>query len=383
MLPKITITNQAIHSVQQGHPWLFSSQAKHDCQIGDPILLVSSAAQNKILGFGLADKGDISVRVLGKNPQQISFLLKERITLANHFRQIMMRDKTNCYRLINGAGDGLPGIIADRYADTIVLRLYSKAWVRYLDLIVQELGKLSEISRVYRKYGVRNVDGKKGGDTLLGSPLPEYLIAIEYGLKFIIRPKEGQKTGFFLDQREHRRLIGEISEGKTVVNLFSYNGGFSVYAAKLGAKRVYSVDISASALEDAKENFRLNGLDPDKHVFDATDAFKWVCPEKVDLFICDPPSLSKGKKSDHKAKQAYRDLAKKCAKQIPKGGILATASCTARLSNKEWEKEIKEGVKTAGQWSWCWRSNEPFDHPIQLEHREARYLKFALLMRRK
>lgn len=383
MLSKITITNQAAHSVQQGHPWLFSSQAKHNYPAGEPVLLVSSAGKGKILGFGLADSGDISVRVLGRNPQQISFLLKERITLATHFRQTMARKDTNCYRLINGAGDGLPGIIADRYADTIVLRLYSKAWLRYLDNIVQELGTLEGISRVYRKYGVRNVDGKKGGQTLLGSPLPEYIIAQEYGLKFIVRPKEGQKTGFFLDQREHRRLVGEISQDKTVVNLFSYNGGFSLYAAKYGAKRVYSVDISASALEDAKENFRLNDLNPDDHAFDATDAFQWVCPEKVDLFICDPPSLSKGKKSDHKAKQAYRDLAKRCAKQIPKGGLLATASCTARLSNKEWEREIKEGVKTNGEWSWCWRSNEPFDHPIHLEHAEARYLKFALLMRRK
>ena len=382
MLPKISIFNQALHSVQSGHPWLFESQATHDCPAGEPILLVAGNS-NKIIGFGLADTGDISVRVLGKNPMQISFLLKERIAMAAHFRQSMARKDTDCYRLINGAGDGLPGIIADRYADTIVLRLYSKAWIRYIDIMIQEFKKLDGISRVYRKFGVRLVDGKKGGETLAGSPLPEYLIATEYGLKFIVRPKEGQKTGLFLDQREHRRLIGEISQDKTVVNLFSYNGGFSLYAAKGGAKRVYSVDISASALEDAKENFRLNGLNPDLHVFDATDAFKWVCPEKVDLFICDPPSLSKGRKSDNKAKSAYRDLAKLCSRQVPKGGLLATASCTARLSNKEWEKEIKEGVRGSGEWSWAWRSNEPFDHPIHLEHTEARYLKFALLMRRK
>ena len=258
MLPKISIFNQALHSVQSGHPWLFESQATHDCPAGEPILLVAGNS-NKIIGFGLADTGDISVRVLGKNPMQISFLLKERIAMAAHFRQSMARKDTDCYRLINGAGDGLPGIIADRYADTIVLRLYSKAWIRYIDIMIQEFKKLEGISRVYRKFGVRLVDGKKGGETLAGSPLPEYLIATEYGLKFIVRPKEGQKTGLFLDQREHRRLIGEISQDKTVVNLFSYNGGFSLYAAKGGAKRVYSVDISASALEDAKENLISEG----------------------------------------------------------------------------------------------------------------------------
>lgn len=380
-MQKIVIKSSLIHKLQNGYPWVFQSDLNHNLSAGTLVSLVDQ--NNKICAFGLADPGDISIRILGKNPTQLRFLLQERITQAFHFRTRFLPDNTNCYRLINGEGDGLSGIIVDVYGETAILRLYSKAWEPYLDNIVTVLQSLDSITRVFRKFGVRNVDGQKGGITLWGTPLPKTIIVEEHGIQFLVRPKKGQKTGLFLDQRTHRKMIGELSRDKVVSNLFSYNGGFSIYAAMNGATRVYSVDIAPKAIEDAKEIFRLNGINPDKHVFEATDAFQWQAPESIDIFVCDPPSLSKGKRSDSNAQQAYQSLAQSCAKQIDKGNILATASCTARLTPKAWEQAITKGIEKCGEWSWAWRSYEPIDHPTLLHHPEARYLKFALLYRRK
>ena len=380
MIQKLSVPKRLEQKLRSLPPWIFRTDLDHSLSNGELVLLVDG--KNKGLAFGLADSGDISIRVLGRSPRQIRTILEQRIQQAHSLRTRFGPRDTNCFRLLNGEGDGLSGIIADVYDSTIVLRLYSKCWLPYLDTIVSTLAQLPSVARVYRKFGVRNVDGRKGGVTLLGEELPDQILVKEHGIIFLVRPKKGQKTGLFLDQREHRKIIGSMSKDKLVSNLFAYNGGFSIYAAMGGAKRVYSVDIAAQALEDAKEIFRLNGINPDKHVFEATDAFKWRSPEPMDIFICDPPSLSKGKHSDSNAQKAYQDLATNCAKQVSKGNILATASCTARLTNKEWERSIINGVRSHGQWSWLWRSYEPLDHPTMLEHFEARYLKFALLHRR-
>jgi 23S rRNA (cytosine1962-C5)-methyltransferase len=380
MIHKLSAPKKLEHKLRSIPPWIFRHMVDHTLDDGELVLLVDS--KNKGIVFGLADSGDISIRVLGRSPRQIRGILEQRIQQAHQLRTRFGPPKTNCFRLINGEGDGLSGLIVDVYDNTVVLRLYAKCWIPYLDIIVDILSKLPNTTRVYRKFGVRNVDGRKGGITLLGSELPDHLLVKEHGITFLVRPKKGQKTGLFLDQREHRKIIGGMSKDKLVSNLFAYNGGFSIYAAMGGAKRVYSIDIAARALDDAKEIFRLNGINPDKHVFEATDAFQWKSPESMDIFICDPPSLSKGKHSDSNAQKAYQDLAANCAKQVAKGNILATASCTARLTSKEWERSIINGVRSQGQWSWLWRSYEPMDHPTMLEHFEARYLKFALLHRR-
>ena len=209
----------------------------------------------------------------------------------------------------------------------------------------------------------------------------EPIIIKEAGLKFLARPITGQKTGLFIDQREHRIRIGQHSRGATVINLFAYNGGFSVHAAAGGAKHVISVDIAQAALDDAIENFRLNGLNPDAHAFIAADVFKWTPEAKADLVICDPPSLTHGKSSDDNARRVYRDLAQRSGGMVTPGGVLAAASCTARLSWERWEQSVREGVSKTGRWSWLWRAAEPPDHPVALGHPEGHYLKFTLLRR--
>ena len=380
-MKRIPLTADAVGPVARGHPWVYADGLQGKAPVGDIVQLLDT--RNRPVAWGIADEGAIAIRVLGRHPEPIERLLRNRIERAVALRRQFIPKDTNAMRIINGAGDGLPGLVVDQYDQVLVVRLYSKAWEPHLSACVTALKSNLAPSTILRKLGVRNVDqGQSGCEHLFGSPLPPTLIIQENGLRFLVRPIEGQKTGFFLDQRQNRAFLGSRCQGLRVSNLFSYTGGFSVYAAAGGAKHVTSVDISASALADAQENFRLNGLDPDQHQFLATDVFQWS-PEGAspDLLICDPPSLTRGKRADKAARQAYRELATRCGRHLQANGFLATFSCTARLDNRQWMETIRDGLRKSGRWSLLWQAGEPFDHPTGLEHPEARYLKFALFRR--
>ena len=338
-------------------------------EVGAPVRLTDN--KGKPVAFGLLDKGDIAVRVLGRRAEHISELLKQRITVAIEAREHLLDMDTNCYRAINASGDGLPGVVLDRYAGVWVLKIYAHCWLPYLQTIGDILSKRAGVSSIFRKFGVRLVDKMNGGELLWGTDMMHAVHRARHSI--ISRPHSGQKTGLFLDQRAHRKFISELSANKVVANLFSYNGGFSIYAAMNGASRVYTVDIAPGAIEDAKALFTLNGINPSNHVFEVADAFRWTSPEQLDLLICDPPALSRGKRSDKQASKAYRELAAHCGRQLHPGKLLATASCTSRLSQKAWEKCIAQGLQHSGQWSWLWRAAEPTDHPIAIGHPEGRY----------
>jgi len=335
------------------------------------------------VGWGLFDEGPIAVWVLGRGKEEaLSELLQRSVNQADSLRIRAIGADTTGYRVVNGAGDGLPEIVVDRYGSLAVLRIYSKAWERHLETIVEALKGLGWVESIFRRYGVDRVDGRKGGETLWGPEAPEVTTFMESGLTFIVRPGKGQKTGFFLDQRENRRRVGALAPGRCMVNLFSYTGGFSVYAAAQGAARTVSVDISEPAMEDARENFRLNGLDVDRHVFLCTDVFSWQTEERFDLVVCDPPNLARRRESDRSARGAYKDLARRSGRLVSSGGLLASASCTARLTRERWEQAIYEGLSSHGEWDWLEHAAAGLDHPVALAHPEGRYLKFALLRHR-
>lgn len=380
-LPKIKVHKSCIKPIQQGHPWLYKGSLSERATVGTPIILTDS--NGKLLAFALADEGAIEARILSKNPDKIPDLLRRRVLLASVLRKRVILPHTTAYRLINGAGDGLPGIVVDIYNDLAILKLYSKCWEAHIDSIVDALDALPQVTDIYRRFGVRNVDGRTGGMLLCGREPKDQIVIKEYGLRFLVRPKIGQKTGLFLDQREHRSFIGARAKNETVINLFSYTGGFSVYAAAAGAKQVFSVDISKEVLEDAKENFRLNNLSPQKHIFLATDVFSWRPSIQAGIVICDPPALSHKKKNDQAAMQSYTRLASHSSAMVPKAGLLALASCSARLNQKQWESACISGMRKYGRWSWLWRANEPPDHPVSIHHPEGRYLKFSLLFRQR
>lgn len=378
---RLALTGDAVGPVARGHPWVYADGVSGREPAGTLVQLVDP--RGRVVGFGLADEGPIAVRVLGRHAVALPRLLAERVAAAERLRSLVLPPETTAYRLVNGAGDGLPGLVVDRYGPLLVVRVYSRAWEPHLPLLVSALEDCSGVTTVVRRLGVRRVDGGDGLVTLGGPPPPASLVVTEAGLRFLVRPAEGQKTGLFLDQREHRRFVGNLSSGLRVVNLFAYTGGFSVHAAAAGARHVVTVDIAEAALADAKENFRLNGIDPEKHAFVCTDVFSYT-PEAggADLAICDPPSLSHGKGADRAASSAYRDLSASTGRMVGSGGLVATASCTARLTMDRWEQAVRDGLRKAGRWSMLWRAGDPPDHPVGAEHPEARYLKFAVWHRR-
>jgi 23S rRNA (cytosine1962-C5)-methyltransferase len=370
--------------VSRGHPWVYAGGVVEPVPPpGTPVQLLD--AKGRPAAFGLTDAGDVVVRVLGRHAEPIPALIAARVASALAHRARVIPPETDAYRLLHGEGDGLPGVVVDRYGDVGVLRLYAGCWEPHMPALIDALMAVPGMRSLLRRLGVRRVDGDSGAVPAAGAPAPERLVVQECGLRFVVRPYTGQKTGLFLDQREHRRWIGGVSAGATVLNLFAYTGGFSVYAAAAGAKRVVTVDISAPAIEDARENFRLNGLDPAAHGFEVRDVFtatKEALGGPFSVVVCDPPALSHDKKADGNARAGYRDLATLAGQLVAQDGLLATASCTARLSQDKWEEAVREGLRKAGRWSWVWRAAEPPDHPVALDHLEGRYLKFAALRRR-
>ncbi len=386
-LPSLTLTADTVGPVARGHPWIYASGIQAGTResqrppVGTCVRLVDG--RGRLVGFGLSDTGAIAVRMLGRHPCSLRDLLAERVGAAAALRAAVVPADTDAYRLIAGAGDGLPGLVVDAYGPLRVVRLYGACWEPHLSLLVEALSANTDATCIARRRGVRRVDGDRTDlETLHGPTAPERLVVTERGVRFLVRPYVGQKTGLFLDQRDNRAMIGQVARGRDVVNLFGYTGGFSVYAALGGARRVVTVDIAAAALDDARENFRLNDLDPDRHGFEAADAFHWRAPAPLGLLICDPPSLAPRKTSESAAARVYGKLATRTGAMVARGGLLATASCTARLAMPRWRRAIRDGLARSGRWSWLRTAQEPPDHPVAMEHPEGLYLKFALLARR-
>lgn len=381
-LVRVQVPDSAAMPIRRGHPWVYNDVLV-PCEPGRRVVMEDR--QGRVVGWGLSDKGDIVVRVLDvkvpKNPD-VKQTIFDRVRRADGVRTRVLNQQTDCYRVVNGAGDGLPGIVVDRYAHVAVVRLYSAAWVPWLPAIRDAVRALGWPETVVRKLGVERVDGSSGLEELAGPETPDRVCVQEHGMLLWVSPGVGQKTGMFIDQREHRALVGTWAAGREVVNLFSYTGGFSVAAALGGAARVVTVDVAPEAIEDARDNFILNGLDPDDHGFEVADAFTWTPPRPVDLLISDPPSLARGKRSRGAARSAYRKLHRHLAPHVRRDGLLASSSCTAQLKTEDWSAALIEGLTTDGSWSWLHTSAQPPDHPVALGHAEGHYLKFALLRRR-
>lgn len=381
-LARIRVSRSTAGPVSDGHPWVFRD-GLIDHPAGRALELLDD--RDRVLGWGLADEGPIAVRVLGRSAapdRSLADVVAERVNAADNVRVRMIPTDTDCYRVVGGAGDGLPGLVVDRYGELAVIKIYARAWEVHLDAVVQAVRGLGWVGAILRRFGVARVDGTDGAEVLHGAPPADTLVVREAGMKFLVRPWVGQKTGLFLDQRESRLLVRRLAAGRMVANLFAYNGGFSIAAALGGAARVTTVDIAPDAVDDAREIFALNGIDPADHAFEVADAFAWKPRGALDLLIVDPPSLARQAKSEGAARSAYRKLHRQLGPFVARHGLLATSSCTARLSHEGWQRAVREGLSPTGDWSWHHLSAEPPDHPTALGHGEGRYLKFAILRRR-
>lgn len=400
--PEYEVKNQAVqlqsHAeqvVRSRHPWVFDqsiTKISEDAKAGDRAIIFDRK-KNRFLGLGLIDPTSI-IRIkmlfaVKKENFDESWII-EKLKDAFHIRKPLLETNTNSYRWIYGENDGLPGLIIDVYNDVVVLKLYSTIWLPYLKWISNGIMKVLELEK--RSYSTlvlrlsRSVQKEKNqlkglqeGQVLAGTLASETVIFIEHGIKFSANVIHGHKTGYFLDHRLNRKRVGELASAKTVLDVFSYAGGFSVHALCGGAKEVVSVDISKQALTLAEENAALNGDFKQKHTCIDGDAFK-VMSELIkerktfDLVVVDPPSFAKRASEIELAKKTYRRLTKLAISLAEKKGILVLASCSSRISTDDFHEIISRCLNQQPRhFEILEEKHHDIDHPVTFD--EGKYLK--------
>ena len=360
-------------ALASGHPWVYRNHLPaHRLQTGDWVRLVAGRAE----AVGVYDaEGQVAVRLFARERIPTAADLAARVEEALALRRRLLPPETDAYRLLFGEGDFLPGLVADRYGRYLVVKTYS-AGVRRAVLP----GVVKALGRALRPRGIALRD-EEGLRPLYGEPPPPELTVRERGLRFVANLHAGQKTGLFLDQRENRQKVRELAAGARVLNLFAYNGGFSVYALAGGATFVRSVDVSAAALRDAERNVAQNGF-TERHEAVVADVFEFLPrhDERYDLVVVDPPALARKKAQRRAALRAYARLNALALARVRPGGLLATASCTAQVSPEAFREALAEAARRAGvRARVVHEAGHAPDHPLRPEFPEGRYLKFAVL----
>jgi 23S rRNA (cytosine1962-C5)-methyltransferase len=372
------------------HPWVFSGaidRTEGEINNGDWIELRS--AQNTCLGFGHFQKGSISIRMLhfgSEAPDQ--FFWQTKIQQAIEVRNNVLLPKpshTTAYRLIHAEGDGLPGLIVDMYDHVVVIQAHSFGMHQdrrlIADALIHVLGK--NIACIYYKSkNTLHASTEEINDEYLMGKVEPPVEILENGHAFQVNWEEGQKTGFFLDQRDNRKLLGSYAEGKKVLNTFCYTGGFSVYALKAGATLVHSIDISAKAIAQARQNIVLNGFDADLHTCFTGESIEHI--EKnantYDIIILDPPAFAKHRDARHQAVKGYQRLNTTAMKSIKAGGIIFTFSCSQVVDRQLFYNTIVSSAIQAGRnVRVLHQLTQGADHPVSLFHPEGEYLKGLVL----
>ncbi|HHO57608.1 MAG TPA: class I SAM-dependent rRNA methyltransferase [Oceanithermus profundus] len=371
--PTLTLDPSLEPALASGHPWIYRNHLPpHRLEDGDWVRLVAGRAE----AVGVYDaQGQVAVRIYARAGVPDAAWFAARAGEALALRRKRIPPETDAYRLLAGEGDFLPGLVADRYGRYLVVKTYSAGVRRaVLPAVVKALG------RAERPRGI--VLRAAGGlEPLYGEPPPPKLTVREYGLRFLADLYHGQKTGLFLDQRENRRTVRELAAGARVLNLFAYNGGFSVYALAGGAAFARSVDSSEGALADAEENARLNGF-RERHEGVRADVFEFLNAheERYDLVVLDPPSLARNRGQLRAALRAYTRLGAGALRRVRPGGWLAAASCTAQVSPEAFREVLAEAARRAGvRTQIVHEAGHAPDHPLRPEFPEGRYLKFVVL----
>ncbi|MGE4287067.1 MAG: class I SAM-dependent rRNA methyltransferase [Salinivirgaceae bacterium] len=377
-------------SIRRLHPWIFSGAIKEMSRKpaeGDVVEVLDN--KNEFLALGHFQVGSIAVRIFSFEKVRIDDIFwKNKLKAAISFRQqlgFFDKPDINVFRLVHGEGDGLPGLIVDYYNGTAVLQAHSVGMYLLREKLALLLKQLltDKLTAVYNK-SEGTLPFKAGLDPhdsyLLGEP--DQNEVLEYGNRFSIDWEQGQKTGFFIDQRENRKLLADYSSGKKVCNVFGYTGGFSVYALKAGATLVHSVDASKQAIELTRKNVELNFGSNAPHEGFAMDAFDFFnqTQEAYDVIVLDPPAFAKHQKALHNALQGYKKINQKALEQIKSGGILFTFSCSQAVSREEFRKSVFAASVNAGRKVRILHQlTQPADHPISIYHPESEYLKGLVL----
>lgn len=377
-------------SLKRFHPWVFSGAIHHlegEPEEGEIVDVYTS--KKDFIACGHFQIGSIAVRVLSFVQEEIGYdYWKQRLEVAYRMRQALglaENPQNNTYRLVHGEGDNLPGLIVDVYGKTAVMQAHSAGMHVDRMMIANALSEVmgGKIENIYYKSETTlpyKADlGPENGFIKGGSPEN---VAMEYGLKFHVDWLKGQKTGFFVDQRENRHLLEQYAKGRNVLNMFCYTGGFSFYAMRGGANLVHSVDSSSKAIDLTNQNVELNFPGDTRHQAFAEDAFKYLdrMGDQYDLIILDPPAFAKHRDALRNALRGYSKLNAKAFEKIKPGGILFTFSCSQVVDKKDFRNAVFTAAAQSGRKVRILHQlTQPADHPVNIYHPEGEYLKGLVL----
>ncbi len=376
--------------VLQNHPWVFSDnivKIKATAEAGD-LAIVFGKNKNRVIGLGLYDPNSpIRIKMLHSSTEKAEInadFFHHKIQIAYSKRESLLKTNTNSYRLLFGENDGFPGLIADVYAKVLVVKIYSEIWLPYLETIIPSLQQISNVDTIVVRLS-RSLENSKlhqlqNGEVVYGTLENEVVAFVEHNVNFSANVIKGHKTGYFLDHRANRKQVGEWSRDKTVLDVFSYAGGFSVHALFNGAKEVTSLDISKQALEIALQNGKLNNY-TGKHKVIAGDAFaelKNLIKNKTtfDVVVIDPPSFAKQASEIDLAKKKYAQLARLGEQLTAKNGLLVLASCSSRVVSQVFLDINSQTLGTSKRkYKVVLKTQHDSDHPVGFP--EGAYLKCA------
>jgi 23S rRNA (cytosine1962-C5)-methyltransferase len=385
--PRIILKKGRDAALRHGHPWLFSgaiASVQGNPEPGDIVL--AADAGGVPIGIGFFNTGDIAFRLLADDPTARidAGFWRRRIEQALLLRRKVVSPETDACRLINAEGDGMPGLVVDRYGRYLVMAIGTAGMEKWREPVIELLTEILGPVGIYERSEGRSrqLEGLPERIGPATGEIPERVEIVENGLRFECDLLRGQKTGFFLDQRINREIVGALCTDATVLNCFSYTGAFSAYAARGGARRVVSVDASAAAGEIARRNLVRNSLSPELHPVLIANAFDYLrdTEERFDLIILDPPAFAKSRKDVSRSARGYKEINLQAAKRLKEGGFLATFSCSNPIDPGLFEKIVAGALRDAGKTPQLLRLlGAGPDHPVNLSHPEGRYLKGLLL----
>lgn len=375
------------HPVRLGHPWIFSGAIRDlapDMEPGSVVRVY--AADGGFLGVGYVNpRCAIAVRMLSRADEAVdAAFIGRRVAGALALRRCVVESDTTAYRVVNGEGDGLPGLLVDRYGGVLVVQCLTagaerlKSWL--VDALIEELAPESIVER--SEGSVRRAEGLQPAAATLYGERPGEVEVLENGLAFGLVPGAGQKTGHFCDQRPNRALVRRLAAGRRVLDAFASTGGFGVHAAAGGAARVVVVESSARSLAAAERNWARNRLDIERAEFAAEDVNDFLrrCEESFDLLVLDPPALAKQRKDAARGARAYQDLQRRALRRTAPGGLMLTFTCSAHVDAELFAKIVRAAAAEARrEVQLLGRLGAGPDHPVALGHPEGEYLRGLLL----
>ncbi len=400
-MKKYQVGPETARMIKLHHPWVLADRyTKNWCGSVCGELALLCDEEQKPLATALLDPADrVVARIVGAPGVKLDAgWFRNRLQKARNLRQQAGLAETDAYRLVNGEGDGLPGLTIDCYAGYLMVQLYSPAWDSYLPLLLEVLQELIAPPGIYRKLRpqeTRQLEAKGGGKAsgkeysllVAGKAAPVPLQVQENGLLYHTDLREGLNTGIFPDQRRNRLDLMQRVKGKRFLNLFAFTGAFSVAAAAAGARQVTSVDVSARYLDVARDNFSLNRINPKRHRFIQADVFAELANlqqagERFDVILFDPPSFSTTKKSQFSTKGGTSQLVAATLPLLEPGGLLISSSNHQKVDMPTYLKELRRGALTAGcELRTIYRGGQPEDFPVSVSFPEGDYLKYVISVR--